>query len=50
MLEKFYIIFVVLQNIITIKDAILHLGKLCCSYYAKKRKIRPKNLWEENVQ
>ena len=44
MLEKFYIIFDVLQKIVTIKDAILHLRKLCCSYYAEKRKIRPKNL------
>ena len=44
MLEKFYIIFVALQKIITIKDAILHLRKLCCPYYAEKRKIRPKNM------
>ena len=44
MLEKFYIIFDVLQKIINIKDAILHLRKLCCSYYAEKRKIKPKNL------
>ena len=28
MLEKFYIIFVVLQKIITIKNAILHLKKI----------------------
>ena len=28
MLEKFYIIFVVLQKIIAIKDAILHLTKI----------------------
>ena len=41
MLKKFYIIFLVLQEIIAIKDAIPH---LCCSHYAEKRKILPKNL------
>ena len=43
MLEKFYIIFVVLQKIITIKDAILHLKKIMLFLFAEKRKIRPKN-------
>ena len=40
MLKKFYIIILVLQEIITIKDVILH---LCCSHYPEKRKIGPKN-------
>ena len=40
MLKKFYIIFLVLQEIIAIKDAIPH---LCCSHYPEKRKIGAKN-------
>ena len=44
MLEKFYIVFVVLQKIIAIiKKPFSTLRKLCCSYYTEKRKIRPKN-------
>ena len=42
MLEKFHIIFVVLQKIIAIKDAILHLKKIVFFYYNEKIKIRPK--------
>ena len=47
MLKKFYIIFLVLQEIIAIKDVIPH---LCCSHYAEKRKILPKIWQQENVQ
>ena len=38
MLEKFYIIFVVLQKIITIKDAILHLKKIMLFLLRWKKK------------
>ena len=43
MLEKFYIIFFVLQKLLLLKMPFSTLRKLSCSYYAEKRKIRPKN-------
>ena len=44
MFEKFYIIFVVLQKIIAIKDAIFHIKKIVLLLLRWKGKIRPKNL------
>ena len=44
MLEEFYIIFIVLQKIIAIKYAILHLKEIMLFLLRWKRKIRPKNL------
>ena len=41
MLKEFYIIFLVLQEIIAIKDAIPY---LCCSHYAEKKERFAKNL------
>ena len=38
MLEKFYIIFVVLEKIISIKDAILHLKKIVLFLLRWKKK------------
>ena len=43
MLEKFYIIFFVLQKLLLLKMSFSTLRKLSCSYYAEKRRIRPKN-------
>ena len=43
MLEKFYIIFFMLQKLLLLKMSFSTLRKLSCSYYAEKRRIRPKN-------
>ena len=46
MLEKFYIyiyFFFVLQKLLLLKMSFSTLRKLSCSYYAEKRRIRPKD-------
>ena len=50
MLEKVYIIFLVLQKIIAIKDAILHLEKIVLFLFRWQKKLGRKIWCKESIQ